>query len=254
MRRVSGALGVLALLALVQGPRPATAPDTTHPAAWPFSVGEEFRYDAKLGMLKLGTGNISVVSIDTVRGVPSFQLRFAIEGGVVVFKINSVLLSWVGTEDLISRRFHKESQENDRTYKHHYEIFPDSGFTREDRDSFPTPAEPLDDAAFFFFIRTIPLEVGKTYQFDRYFHKDTNPVVVKVVKRESCELPEGKKAQCLLLQPTVGKDGMFAPRAESQLWVTDDVHRVPVQLRTKFPFGTLTLKISGIRYGAATAP
>ena len=249
---MSGTFGVLALLAVFQSPPAAATPDTTHHAAWPFAVGEEFQYDAKLGILKLGTGNISVVSIDTVRGVPSYQLRFAIEGGVVVFKINSVLLSWVGTEDLISRRFHKESQENDRTYKHHYEIYPDSGFTRENQDSFPTPPQPLDDAAFFFFIRTVPLEVGKTYQYDRYFHKDTNPVVIKVIKRESCDMPDGKKAQCLLLQPTVGKEGMFAPRAESQLWVTDDVRRVPVQLRTKFPFGTLTLKISGIRFAGAS--
>lgn len=251
---MSAALGALAALALLQGPLPSTAPDTTKPAAWPFGVGEEFQYDAKLGILKLGTGNISVTSIDTIRGVPSYRLRFAIEGGVVVFKINSVLVSWVGTEDLISRRFHKDSEENDRVYSHHYEIYPDSGFTRENKDSFPTPHQPLDDAAFFFFIRTIPLEVGKTYQFTNYFHLDTNPVVVKVVKRESCEMPEGKKTQCLLLQPTVGKDGMFAPRAESQLWLTDDVHRVPVMLRTKFPFGTLTLKISGIKYAATTKP
>ncbi|HTO74054.1 MAG TPA: DUF3108 domain-containing protein [Gemmatimonadales bacterium] len=240
-------LGALAI-ALVQAAAPVAVPDTAVAPSWPFGVGEEFQYDAKLGMLKLGTGNISVVAVDTVRGVPSYHLRFAIDGGVVVFKINSTLESWVGTGDMISRRFHKDSKENDRVYTHHYEIYPDSGFTRENRDSFPTPKNPLDDAAFFFFIRTVPLEVGKTYRFNRYFHEDTNPVVVKVAKRESCDMPDGKKTQCLLLQPTVGKDGMFAPRAESQLWVTDDVHRVPVQLRTKFPFGTLTLKISSIKY------
>jgi hypothetical protein len=249
---MSAVLQALAVVTLLQSPAPAAGPDTTVARTWPFGVGEEFQYDAKLGMLKLGTGNISVVAIDTVRGIPSFHLRFSIDGGVVVFRINSVLESWVGTEDLISRRFHKESKENERVYTHHYEIYPDSGFSRENRDSFPTPPEPLDDAAFFFFIRTVPLEVGKTYQFNRYFHKDTNPVVVKVVKRESCDMPEGKKTQCLLLQPTVGKDGMFAPRAESQLWVTDDVHRVPVQLRTKFPFGTLTLHISSIKFAGGS--
>ncbi|MEO8029386.1 MAG: DUF3108 domain-containing protein [Gemmatimonadota bacterium] len=237
----------VAAMALLHGPMAA---DTLKPA-WPFGVGEEFQYDAKLGILKLGTGNISVQSIDTVRGVPTYQLRFSITGGVVVFKINSVLTSWVGTQDLISRRFHKDSEENDRKYTHYYEIYPDSGFSRENKDSFPSPHQPMDDAAFFYFIRTIPLEVGQTYKFDNYFHLDTNPVVVKVVKRESCDLPDGKKTQCLLLQPTVGKDGMFAPRAESQIWLTDDVHRTPVRFRTRFPFGTLTLQISAIRYAPA---
>lgn len=227
------------------------APDTTRPAAYPFGVGEEFVYDAKLGIAKLGTGIITIPAIDTVRGVPSYQLRFSITGGVIVFKLNSVLTSWVGTQDLVSRRFHKESKENDRTYTHNYEIYPDSGFTRENKDSFPTPKNPLDDAAFFYFIRTIPLEVGKTYTFNNYFHLDTNPVVVKVSKRESCDLPDDQKTQCLLLLPTVGKDGMFAPRAESQIWLTDDAHRAPVKFRTKFPFGTLTLQIRSIKYAPA---
>ena len=243
---------LLALAAATQdgaGARPDSARE------WPFGVGERFDYEAKLGVLKLGTGAISVVSIDTVRGVESFRLRYEVRGGVVVFHLNNVMQSWVGTHDLISRRFHQDFQENDRKYIHHFEIFPDSGYFRQEErtKTYPAPPEPLDDAAFFFFIRTTPLVVGQTYQYDRYFRQELNPVTLKVLKREDFEMPDGRKVPCLVLQPIVGNDGIFAPRADSRLWLTDDARRIPVQIRSHLPYGTITLRLTAVHLAGTPA-
>jgi hypothetical protein len=136
--------------------------------------------------------------------------------------------------------------ENDRPTKRYYDIFPDSLFyTQEQRPGTakPTVAQPLDDAAFFYFLRTIPLEMGKKYEYERYFRQEMNPVVIKVIKREKMELPNGKEVACLVLSPVVGDEGIFAPRAQALLWLTDDERRVPVQIRSKLPFGTVTLTL-----------
>ncbi|MFI5211229.1 MAG: DUF3108 domain-containing protein, partial [Gemmatimonadales bacterium] len=155
-----------------------------------------------------------------------------------------------------SRRFHQDFQENDRKYIHHFEIFPDSGYSRlEGRtQTFPTPPEPLDDAAFFFFIRTTPLVVGQTYQYNRYFRQELNPVTLKVLKREDFEMPDGSKVPCLVVQPIVGNDGIFAPKADSRLWLTDDAHRIPVQIRSRLPYGTITLRLTAFRLAGMAAP
>jgi len=42
----------------------------------------------------------------------------------------------------------------------------------------------------------------------------------------------------------VGNDGMFAPRAEAKLWLTDDARRIPVQIRSRLSFGTVTLRLT----------
>jgi hypothetical protein len=152
----------------------------------------------------------------------------------------------VGTSDLISRRFVQDFVENDKATKRLYEIFPDSGFYREhgrEKKTQPTPADPLDDAAFFYFVRVTPLEVGKKYTYDRYFRKDKNPVTIQVLKREKMELPDGNKVQCLVLHPTIDTKGLFSKRSETRIWLTDDARRLPVQIRTKFPFGTITLRL-----------
>jgi hypothetical protein len=229
-------------IALMQAPAPAAAPP--HPD-YPFAVGEKLSYSAKLGMLTLGSATLEVVSLDTVRGVESFRLRFRLKGKNAFYSLDDVLESWVGTSDLISRRFVQDFVENDKPKHRLYEIFPDSGYFRQQgRDTtLATPTEPLDDAGFFYFVRVTPLQVGRKYSYDRYFRKEKNPVRIEVLKREKLELPDGSKVQCLVLHPVIDTKGLFSKRSETRIWLTDDARRLPVQVRTKFPFGTITLRL-----------
>jgi hypothetical protein len=232
-------LGIV--IAIVQAASPAPAP----PVAHPFAVGEKLSYSAKLGMLNLGSGTLEVAAIDTVRGVESFRLRFRLRGKTAFYSLDNVLESWVGMSDLVSRRFVQDFNENDKARHRLYEIYPDSGFFRQAGldTTFATPTEPLDDAGFFYFVRVTPLEVGKKYTYDRYFRKDKNPVTIKVLKREKMELPDGTNVPCLVLHPTIDTKGLFSKRSDTRIWLTDDERRLPVQIRTKFPFGTITLRL-----------
>ena len=233
----------LALLSLgVSGSVPPAAP------TYPFGVGEEFQYSAKLGVLRLGTALIAVTGIDTVRGVESFVFVFGLDASAPFYKTSSVLTSWTGTEDFISRRFYQDLDENGRAKQRKFEIYPDSTWIQTTHgDTGSTVPDPLDDAAFFYFIRTLQLEKGKTYKYDRYFRKDLNPVVIKVEKREKLDLPDGTEVECLVLSPAVGNDGLFAPRAEAKLWITDDARRIPVQIKSKLPFGSVTLRLISMK-------
>jgi hypothetical protein len=47
---------------------PQEAPRTPAVTTYPFQVGERLQFAAKLGILRLGTGWMSVNGIDTVRG------------------------------------------------------------------------------------------------------------------------------------------------------------------------------------------
>ncbi len=227
---------------------------TPPPSTYPFAVGEKLSYTAKLGMLKLGSGTLEVAALDTVRGVESFRLRFRLRGKTMFYSLDDALESWIGTTDLNSRRFVQDFVENDKTTKRQFEIFPDSGYYRErgKEAAHETPNDPLDDAAFFYFVRVTPLKVGEKYTYDRYFRKDKNPVTIEVLRREKMELPDGSKVQCLVLHPTIDTKGLFSKRSETRIWLTDDARRLPVQIRTKFPFGTITLRLEDMTLPGAT--
>ena len=231
---------LLLALTLLQGGSPApTTPD------YPWAVGETLTYTAKLGLLSLGSGTLEVAGIDTVRGAESFKFRFRLTGKTVFYSLDDVLESYTGTRDLVSRRFVQDFVENNKPSHRSYEIYPDSGFFREaGKDATQaSPADPLDDAAFFYFIRIADLRVGKTYRYDRYFRKDKNPVTIEVTKREKMELPDGREVDCLVLHPVIETKGMFSKRSDTRIWITDDARRLPVQIRSKFPFGTITLRL-----------
>jgi hypothetical protein len=247
-------IGPLMLLAgVLQGSAPATP---ASPPDYPFAVGETLTYSAKLGMLTLGSGSLQVASIDSVRGVETFRLRFRLQGKTVFYSLDDVLESYVATDGFESHRFVQDFVENDKPKHRTFEIFPDSGFYRESgKDTtFASPENPLDDAAFFYFIRFTPLEVGKKYVYDRYFRKDKNPVTIEVVKRERMELPDGTKVQCLVLHPVIDTKGMFSKRSDTRIWLTDDDRRLPVQIRSKFPFGTITLRLKDMVVPGSAAP
>jgi hypothetical protein len=242
----------LLLLGLLQASAP---PDRRSASDYPFEVGETLTYSAKLGMLTLGSGTLQVAGMASVRGVETFRLRFRLQGKTVFYSLDDVLESYVATDGFESHRFVQDFTENNKPKQRTFEIFPDSGFYRESgRDTtFASPDAPLDDAAFFYFIRITPLELGKKYVYDRYFKKEKNPVTIEVKKRERMELPDGSKVDCLVLHPVIDTKGLFSKRSDTRIWLTDDERRLPVQIRSKFPFGTITLRLKYMVPGGAQA-
>lgn len=223
----------------------------------PFGVGERFDYSAKLGMLRLGSASIEVAGLDTVRGEPAWYFKFTLEGGGALFRVNNSLESWTSVGTFHSLRFRRDNNENNRRYLRDYAIFGDSGYYRQVQAAAttPTPRQPLDDASLLYFMRTTPLEIGKTYRFERHFMPELNPILIAVVKRETIELPDGSKTACLVLNPVVGNDGLFGKRSNARLWITDDARRIPVQIKTRQSYGEITLRLEKVTPpGAHGAP
>src|SRR5207247_4583909 len=99
-------------------------------------------------------------------------------------------------------------------------------YGEEGRDTtFATVREPLDDAAFLYWIRTVPLEVGKRYEYARYFRPDRNPVIIEVLGRGRVSVA-GKKWQALVVRPKIPQGpGIFADKSEPRIWLSDDPQR-----------------------------
>lgn len=214
-------------------------------AAVPFPVGERMRYQANYGPFHVGQATMEVVGLDTVRGAETVHLRFRITGGALWYHLDQTMESWVGRKDFRSRQFRQDADERGRVWHHYYDIFPDSGFYREEGvdSTFPTIADPLDDAAFLYWIRTVPLEVGKRYEYNRYFRPDRNPVIIQVLRRERISVPAGK-FNAIVVRPFIPKGrGILAEKSETQMYLSDDDRRMMLALVSTFSFGTVTMRL-----------
>lgn len=230
-------------LAILTGIGAAVAPPPAPAFVHPFAVGEKLVFDVRFGPLKVGTSTMEVREISYIRGRAAYKTYFRVQGGTFFYKVDDVLQSWIDTETLSSLRFVQKLQEGSRDRERHFEIYPDRSVYVEvtkGPEELPSVSRPLDDASFLYFIRTIPLEVGQTYEFNRYFRPDRNPVRVRVLRRERIVVPAGT-FNAIVVRPTIKAKGIFAEGGEAELWLSDDDRRMVLQLKSKVSFGTLNL-------------
>jgi hypothetical protein len=210
---------------------------------FPFEVGERLEYDVKVGPLRVGRGSMEVVGIDPVRGKDAVHLAFRVSGGALGIRVDDALESWVDPHTFNSVRFIRSLHERGKAAERRFEIYPERGvFRQDDKEEEPTVARPLDDGAFFYFVRTVPLVVGEVYEFDRYFRPDRNPVRVRVLRRERVKVPAGE-FDAIVIQPVIKTKGLFAESARTELWLSDDDRRILVKMVSQLPFGSLSLHL-----------
>lgn len=208
-------------------------------APYPFSVGETLHYDAKLGMIPVGTATITVNPMARERGREAFVFAATGQGRPLGLRVGAELTSYVGASGFNSLRFHRRVFQGSSVEESQFQIVPDSSRYREDGrpQDWASPRDPLDELAFLYYLRTVPLKVGATYQIPRYFKTGYNPIQVRVVGRDTRQLPDGRTAPVLQLEITSRTLRMLVA-------MTDDAKRLPVEMELPLPFGRVTLELT----------
>jgi hypothetical protein len=210
----------------------------------PFGTGEKSFFEVRFGSLRVGSGSLEVVGIESVRGRDTWHTTFNVQGGTFFYRVNDSYESWIDTRTLNSLLFIRQIQEGARERAQNFEIIPEKGIyverTRQDNKTLRTVAEPLDEGAFLYFVRTVPLKVGETYDFNRYFIPDRNPVRVTVLRKERITVPAGS-FNAIVVQPVIKTKGIFSEKGQAEVWLSDDSARMLLQVKSKLSFGSLNL-------------
>ena len=235
------ALGVAAAAAHAQDP---ASHDVATPAApavvardsmpkVPFGPGEQLSYDVTLGGLGVGHASMEITGWDTAQGHRVYHSFFRVKGGIPFFHVDDQLESWFNPHTMVAYRFIQRIHEGNYKPTRIYEFFPDSAKYQRKGDSVRESVhDPLDDGSFFYFVRTVPLIVGEKYEYTRYFQPEKNPVVVKVLRKDTITVKAGKFAT-VVIQPVIKSGGIFADGGEAQMWLTDDDRHLLVQMKVK---------------------
>ena len=224
----------------------------------PFGPGEHLVYRVKVGIFTAGYGYMSVLGTEDVRDHPSYRVEMGIQGGLGPLKVHDTYQSWVDVSTLQSWRFIQDIHDIGYHSYRHYEFFPERRtWERQDIDEFGTlgSALPMDDIAFIYYIRSMPLEVGKSYTINRYFKEKGNPVVIEVLRKDQREV-DGVLYNTIVVKPLIQTSGLFGQGGNAELHFTDDERRILVYLKSnipKFP-GSLTLHLQTIQDGFPLNP
>jgi len=248
-----GSRGVTPLPTSAQGrsPYPSLVPGM---APVPFTVGERLDYDVKFSWKSVGRGTMEVREISEVRGRPTWHTVFTIKGGIPFFRVDDSMESWFDVFTLSSRRFHQRINEGGYKRTRLYELFPERSVFREnDGPEEASVPDPLDDGSFLYFVRTIPLEVGRTYDVPRYFNPKANPVRIRVLRRDTIRVPAGEFAT-VVLQPTFQSRGIFSEDGRAEVWISDDDYRFMVQMKSSLKIGSINLYLRQYSLPTGSSP
>lgn len=246
-------LFLLALTGLVGAfSAPSVRPPAPAPiAALPFHVGERLTYKAHVSFIHAGDASMSIEDAEDIRGHPTYHSILDVHGHVLWFHVNDHSESWFDPTTMIAYRQVQHVDESRYNADRVYDFYPARRVYVRNGQEGQSVADPIDEDTFIYFLRTIPLEIGKTYTFNRYYHLDRNPIVLTVERREHVKVPAGE-FDALVVKPIIKSRGLFSASRETEVWISDDSARTIVRLRSKLPVGSLSLDLEHAEYASAS--
>jgi hypothetical protein len=94
-----------------------------------------------------------------------------------------------------------------------------------------------------FYAASQPMELGKSFVIPVVDAQRTVPVTMKVEGREEIKTTLGT-FKTLRVQPTADA-GVVKNRGNIWIWYTDDERHLPVQMRARLFWGTITFRLTG---------
>jgi hypothetical protein len=94
-----------------------------------------------------------------------------------------------------------------------------------------------------FYASSQPMEIGRNFVIPVFDAEHTIPVTMKVEAREEVRTPLGA-FKTIRVQPTADA-GVVKNRGDIWIWYTDDERHIPVQMRARLFWGTITFRLTG---------
>ncbi len=248
---ISAVLAVLPASAQESG-APLVAARPAEAAHVPFGVGERMEYDIRYKGIHVGTGDMEVLPMDTVRGLDVWHTIFRMSGGFLFYKVNDKYDSWLDARTLASLRYWQDIDEGSYEPKRHYEIFPERRqYVENNKEPAASVEHPLDDGSFLYYLRTVPLRVGMDTTLNDYFKAEKNPIRFKVLRRDTIDVPAGR-FPALVVQPIFQSKNLFSDGGHAEVWLSDDTNHIMLQMKSNVRFGSLSLYLKSYRPSQTT--
>jgi hypothetical protein len=213
-------------------------------------LGEELSFIIRYGPVVAGNSTMSLSKITTIKGNEVFTIVTEANSSAffsAFYKVRDRVVSFMDRDGLFTWRFEKRLREG----KYRSDRFVDydqiNGWAvTSKKDSMRIPPCVHDILTSFYYIRTQKLEVGKSLFIDNHSDNKLYPLEVKVHRKEKIKIRAGE-FDCFVVEPILRASGLFKSKGRLLIWLTDDVRKIPVQMKSKIPVGYITAELKEIK-------
>lgn len=217
---------------------------------------EELIYSVRWGVIHAGTSSLSVKGVEDVDGHSAYHLVAEAKSAAVIdafYKVRDRNEAWLDTTQPRSLRYARNIREG--SYRIEETVALDHTTNRYTKTSYRIDKDRhevsegditpnvLDVLSSLYYVRTLPLEVGKSYTFDVHSGKKVWPLVMNVKKRTTVKVRAGK-FDCLLVEPALREPGIFVSKGKKlEVWLTADARHLPVLMRSEIFIGHVSAEL-----------
>jgi hypothetical protein len=214
-----------------------------------FGVGESLVFDVAYKFVRAGTATMFIPDTQWVEGRPCYHILSTTESSSffsTFYRVRDKVESIMDIDGLFSWRFEKHLREGNYGSDRVLVFDPVHNRVFYKRDTVAVPQYTQDILSAFYFVRTLPLEVGKPIDLDHCGDGKLYPLRVLVHGREKVDVPAGTFT-CLVIEPVLKGEGLFQQKGRLRIWVTDDERKLPVLMKSEILIGTIDVKLKKIR-------
>ena len=179
-----------------------------------------------------------------------------------LFHVHDIFQSQFDPKSFCSRGIGKHTEEGTRRrettihfdYQHGKSVADELNSNKNQRRQWENaiPACTLDVLSSLYYVSSLPLPPGSSFSFPINDGNKTANLDVNVTRREQVRTDAGTFST-ILVEPQASSE-IVKNRGKIWVWYSDDAQRIPVQMRGRLKWGTLTLTLVSIeRPGQAAA-
>ncbi len=222
------------------------------PPNYHYPNGQTYVYAVEWHLFNAGTAKVSIES----SGNQEHVTALADSAGVVnaLYKVHDHFEAFFDSRSFCSARISKQTQEGSHSrqseanfdYTRHKSVLDEknlkTGETKHVDDDLPSCV--TDVVSGFYYLASLPLQVGDTDVFPISDGAKTTEVTAHVEAKEQVKVPAGTYQTVRVKAEATS--GSLKGKGTVWAWFTDDANHTPVQMRSKLGWGTLLFRLQRI--------
>jgi hypothetical protein len=222
------------------------------PAGYKFPTGQNYIFSGEWRLFNAGTATLHFESTGSENHI--VMTADATGAVALLYHVHDRMESVIDAKTFCSRSIKKHTEEGFRRvdtnlvieYKRKKAIFDEKNLknnsTRHAENDVPECV--TDVISGIFYAGTVPAQPGGQFSFPLNDGGKTVDVLAHVEAREEIKVPAGTY-KTIRIQPEV-LSGPLKGKGKVWVWYSDDANHIPVQMRAKLFWGTLTFKLQRI--------
>jgi hypothetical protein len=218
-------------------------------AAYQFPVGQTYVYGAEWRVFNAGLATLRMEKA----GQENRIVATADAAGTIslLYHVQDRLESFFDPSDFCSHNTSRHIEEGFRRvesnitfdYQHGKALLDHKNIKKKEskHEEHDIPGCVTDMLSSVYYVASLPLLPGKTYSFPINDGGATLTVLVHVEEREQVKTPAGT-FKTIRVQPETAS-GALRDKGKIWVWYSDDSARIPVQMRARMSWGTLTFSL-----------